>query len=223
MNRANGVLETPLLRDLDQFETRDGVSHAFVEFEAPEAILCWEPISNATEKEIRLRKLHVGLLCQEELETLHVWSKLSSGVQDSVINWGAKHKGHMQDRMAHARKGRKDKYPDLPDELTCTECGNIINIQKGVLAQRITKLGVLADDYIKSYKCKGCNKTDYTGVPDQMECGCGHIQKYLPSAMVAMAKKKGISVEDMVSGYACQTCNPTKGRKKGSKNNKNKK
>ena len=51
--------------------------------------------------------------------------------------------------VPHARKGRKDKYPELPDELTCTKCNKTITIQKGVLAQRITKLGVLADDYIK--------------------------------------------------------------------------
>jgi hypothetical protein len=163
-----------------------------------------------------LKLSFVSLLEQEALEALHVWPKLSPEIQDGVTKWADQHKGEMRDRMAHARKGRKDKYPELPDELTCTKCSKTINIQKGVLAQRITKLGVLADDYIKTYRCKGCNKTDYTGVPDQMECACGHVQKYAPAAMVAMAKKKDMSVEDMVSGYQCQKCNPTKGRRKKS-------
>jgi len=55
---------------------------------------------------------------------------------------------------------------------------------------------------------------DYTGVPDQLTCKCGHVQKYSKYQILKNAEAKGLSVDEYVNSYQCQKCNPTKGRRR---------
>ena len=210
MNRYHDALNNAPFLELDQIKDRHGEVMAFVEFQKPNRMIVWVPIAD---KEVVLRAYNVTRFEQPILEEVKVWKKLSEEIQGHVINWGEEHKEEMRDRMAHARKGRKEKYPELPDELVCSKCGKPTKIQKSQLAKRIEKKGVIAADYIKDYTCRSCTKKNYEGMLDKLVCKCGYEVKYHPSMIIKMAEKKGISVEELAASYQCQTCNPTKGRK----------
>ena len=214
MNEHADILNNKPFENHTKFEDRKGDIYAFVKFYAPDKILCWEPMESRLGNAASLRKFRVINLDQKILEELDVWKQLAKEQQDKVMNWNSEHKELVQERMEKARTGRKDKYPDLPGELTCNKCKKVTVIQKSVLAQRIEKQGVLADDYVRDYICKGCNKADYTGMPDKLVCACGFEVTYHPSMIAKMAEKKGMEVEEFVSAYVCQTCNPTRGKHK---------
>lgn len=222
MNDHSGIFNSICFKDLTRMEDRHGEILAFVKFQDPNRVLCWAATSSGADRGAVLRVYDIIRFEQPVLEGMKIWDKLSPEIQEEVINWNSDHQEEIRQRQKRdqylgqnkPRVGRKQKYPDLPDELVCTKCQKPTKVQKSVLAARIEKKGILADDYVKSYVCRGCNKKSYEGMLDKLSCTCGFEVKYHPSMIVKMAEKKGMTVEDFAAGYKCQKCNPTKGRKK---------
>jgi hypothetical protein len=204
--------------DYVRFEDKQGHEYFFVRLVKKYWLLSWRKEADTRYSCIGLRPEQVEI---DVLKDLQVWAKLDKKLQEQIGQAVEKHQTAITAKMAKARSKRRNKYADVPREYVCQKCGKSQSIPPGTVMNRVRKLGILLDDYIKRFYCQKCKPTkgrqkkDYGNVPDKLVCKCGHTVKYHPSMIIATAKKKGLSVENFVKSYQCQKCNPTKGRKKG--------
>ena len=214
---------------LDQFKDRLGRQLHYSSFHFPCHLICWEVMrDNGTSGTAICRPVHVKDVNDETLKLFGIWDQLSSEYQDAVTNFGKSveqaernERQAVIERLGKARSARQPKYPNIPKELTCISCGGIVQQAPSKTASICRNKDILLVDYIKGFQCSECNpsvrgrqaKRSYEGIPDQLVCKCGKVQKYHQSAIIATAKRKGITIEELIKSYQCQTCNPTKGRK----------
>jgi len=216
------------IEHLDQFTDRLGRKLHYSSLHLPCHLICWEVTQdNGTSGKAFCRGVHVKLVDEETLKIFKVWNRLSSEYQAKVTNFGQsveqvgrEERRAVIEKLDKARSARKQKYPNVPKEITCIGCGEVIQQAPSKTAATCRNKDILLVDYVKGFKCSKCNppvrgrkaKQSYEGIPDQLVCKCGKVQKYHPSSVIATAKRKGITVEKLVKSYQCQACNPTKGR-----------
>jgi len=219
-----------MLEDKDKLITVDGIACYVIGFKAPDNISCWIFKGKQYDSySLNSDFMNVRDFELESLKVSSVWGQLSKELQGEmergVVEEQAAAKEQVEDRMEVARRGRRNKYPNIPREITCVKCTKVDTVVPSVIGKRVEKLGVTIEDYVKGYQCSVCSprkrgkaKKDYGDVPDQLICKiCKKVTKYHPSAIIATAKRKGLTVKKLVEKFECQTCNPTRGRKKGVK------
>jgi hypothetical protein len=171
---------------------------------------------------------HLGIvkaarLTSDILKRLNVWDKLDNETRIEMEKIEADPNYVINTRMEKAKKGRRNKYPNVPKEIACIECGQTIKMQASLLVKRAEKWAngnvlLTVFDFIKQFKCQSCNPSKGrkgTGKckPTELICKCGNKIIYPMNVLKKRAEKKGITVEKLISSWVCQTCNPChKGR-----------
>jgi hypothetical protein len=165
----------------------------------------------------------------DNLKFLGIWDGLSQELKDTLVRLDNGDVEVAQARMEHARKHRRNKYPGVPDQVVCCNCGKEQKMAPSMIVARAEKIakekGIICtpEDYIKGFKCQKCcptkgRKPSHNLPPKvELKCKCGASVTYPASIALKFAEKKGLTVEAYVKGYECQKCHPTKGRKKGKK------
>jgi hypothetical protein len=224
---------------MTEFEDRQGDTLLFSQFKAPCYLIVWKIIRDSGgQGEGYCKGLHVKHVDEEALKYLGVWSKLSKKIQSEVQDFerieAAKKEAEreaMREQMGKARKARRQKYPDIPKELTCTKCGEVVEQAPSATAATMRRKGLLLNEFLKTYECRTCNPPvrgrqidpKYAHLPKEIEvvCSkdCGYKRTVARSNVIAAAKKKGLEVEKYLKTYECQKCNPTKRKRKAPKTN----
>ena len=208
--------------DYDSFETKNGKTYYLVNFVKPDNLLVWQDGETnygcSTAFCSSLKVVHVE---PEELKRLKVWDKLSKETQEKIVNHIDEHKQAKVDRMGHARRGRKEKFPNIPENLTCCKCGEVEKAYPSQTAKKIEKLDVTVEKYLEEYECGVCQprtrgrKANPKNVPTDLVCKCGNKVTYPLNMIVKRAEDKNMNVTELIEGYRCQSCCPIKrGRKK---------
>lgn len=163
----------------------------------------------------------------EVLKKFNIWDCLSDEIKHRVEFHDAQDKQEVIDRMAKARRGRRQKYENVPKELTCTQCKCTVELAPSKIAKTVEKLGILLVDYVANFKCKRCNppvrgkkpNPEFAALPKELVCKCGAKIKLNPYQLKAKSEKLGTTIQKLIEDYACQTCRPTKlgGKKKSTK------
>ena len=214
-----------LLDDYKKFESNEGETYSFVRFLKPDRLLVWQELdsTDGMHHDV-ISKLRADYVGSATLQELGVWNSLAKSMQELILDDESMHKEHIHGKMEKARSSRRQKYPNIPRELTCTLCKKVIKTVPSALAKKLDKLDLAVEKYAETFECSVCSPKrrgreakDYGGVPDKMVCSCGHIQNYHPSMIIKMAMKKGKTVEEFVKDYHCQSCVPSRGRKKKNK------
>ena len=214
------------------FETR-GESFEIFKYLPPDKIFVWDKSIKAKKNDwtgmgggnfelIRVLKLQDIEL--EVLKNMKVYPMLSNEVKAALENHVYIDKSSKVELMAKARAGRKTKYTNIPSELTCIECGNTVESNRGKVARIVEKEGGLLIDYIAKFKCKKCAPVKHRGkqanplyanLPKELVCKCGAKVGLNPFSLKAKADRLGITMQEAIENYACQVCAPSrKGRTK---------
>jgi len=203
--------------DQQVFELANGRKFSFVRFIPPKKLLVWE--------DMVCKGLDVNDVDVETLKAINVWDSLPVEIQNTIAIRKVDEVKEVHELMAKARASRKQKYENIPKELTCIQCKCTIEVVPSQLAAKVNKKGILLVDYIANFKCKRCDppvrgkkaNPIYANLPKQLVCKCGKSINVSPYALVSRAKDKGVTIEQFVAGYQCQVCNPTKGKGKRGK------
>lgn len=227
-------MQTKQIDDVDiswpTFFSRSRKEFKFIRFEAPDILRVNRDSVKAGEHHESFYNLKVHDVDIDNLKFLDVWDQLSKDLQEKLIKGDEEVVVEAQERMEHARKHRRNKYPNVPHEVTCKNCGVVQKMSPGMIVARAEKIAkeksnnlYTAEDYIKAFICQKCNPTKGRkpshNLPPKIElkCKCGKTVLYPAAVALKFATKKGLTIEKYISTYQCQTCNPTKGRKKGKK------
>lgn len=199
--------------DQQTFELANGRKFSFVRFIPPNNLLVWE--------DMVCKGLDVHDVDVETLKAINVWDNLPVEVQNTIAVRKVDEVKEVHELMAKARASRKKKYENMPKEMTCIQCGNVVEIIPSQIAAKINKKNILLVDFIASFKCKRCNppvrgkkpNPEFVNLPKELVCKCGNSINISPYSLVKRAKDKKVTIEEFVAGWTCQKCNPTKGRK----------
>lgn len=138
----------------------------FVKMEGDVLMKVWEQSMEGSWHKERLGLMKVHDVGMDTLKTIGVWDSLSSEVQSEIINGVVQKnveaeaaKEELVARLAVARASRKTKYANVPKEITCTECHNVISVVPSIIAKRVENKGMMLDDYVKTFKCQKCCPT----------------------------------------------------------------
>jgi len=206
------------------FDTKNGSTLEFIKFIPPNTLEVWENKGLSKDWTACNTSICKGINVIEVepdiLRVLNVWDNLSEEIKQKVTETIIADKKDVVELMSKARASRKQKYPNLPKELTCVECKCTVEMAPSLLAKKIEKSGILAVDYIAKFKCKRCNppvrgrkpNPALAHLPTELACKCGNKINVTPSYIVQRAKIKNITPEEFVKKFVCQCCNPTKGR-----------
>lgn len=204
--------------DLDYFNAI-GRQFRFVKIHSPSVLMCWERMrsENGMEAE-RLGGLEVRSVDIDTLKFLKVWDELTEEMKKEVTEELTKETQAVHERME--KKGCRQKYSNVPRELTCTKCSSKVVIQPGLLVKRVEKVaadkGIIftVEDYLKQYICKKCGKGDrVANIPQKLTCSCGKEISVVPSILIKRVGKLGVTLENYIKNFKCQVCMPTKGKK----------
>jgi hypothetical protein len=214
------------------FISRSRKDFRFIRFEAPDILRVNRELVQAGEHYEFFYHLKVHDVDVDNLKFLGVWDKLSKDLQERLIKGDIEQEVAVNEHMEHMRKHRRNKYPNVPHEVTCKNCGVVQKMAPGMIVARAEKIAkekkiiFTAEDYIKAFVCQKCHSTKgrkpTNNLPPKVElkCKCGKTILYPAAVALKFASKKGLTVEKYISTYQCQTCNPTKWRKKGQKRGK---
>lgn len=199
----------------------------FVKMDTPDMLRVNRRIKKAGETHELFYNLGISDVDSDTLKFLGIWGGLSKEVQEQSVRIDEGGVIESANRMEHARKHRRNKYPGVQNGITCSNCGAEQKMVAAAIVKNAEKWALKnkmipdIEKWIKQWKCQKCNPTKgrrvHKDLPPKVElvCKCGAKVVY-PSAVVAKTiAKKSLTLEAYISGYRCQTCNPTKGRKKG--------
>jgi hypothetical protein len=215
--------------DLISFEALNGRKFQMVDMDSPTLIRCWECLkAEYGEYKYVLGGLDVRDVGSDTLKRLEIFDKLTPEIQKEITEGLTTKTQAVHSLMEKARSGRKNKYPDVPKELTCSKCGKKTAIQPSVLVKRVEKIaekkGVtyLMADYIKSYECQVCNpikrgrvaNPEFANIPEKMKCKCGKEVNTNVYQLKKKADKNKTTIQELIKNFVCQGCCSTIGRKR---------
>jgi hypothetical protein len=214
--------------DLTTIIDKNDTEYKLVKFVKPHFILTWKLKEVSSGERTHICKgIKVTDFTPEELTKHDLWDKISAKNQKLVHNVIKEETDSVKNRLEKARSLRKEKYPHIPKELTCTVCNDKIKIQPSVIAKRIETKKILIDDYIKNYKCIKCGgrgrtkNIEFAKLPKTIKCKCGKEVLTNAAQLKIKASKNKTTIEELIKNFSCQSCSPSKrGRKKGKKNAK---
>ena len=167
---------------------------------------------------------HVSALSVETLKEAEIWDSIPQATKDELIRLEANGTSEAQDRMAHARNHRRQKYQGIPREVTCSICGEKQAMAPAQIIKRSDKECRSIENWMKEFKCQRCFSTKgrkpnplHAHLPKELVCACGNKAKTSPTAIISAAERRKITPEEYVKKYRCQSCHKTKGFEKGSK------
>jgi len=207
------------------FFSRSKKEFRFICFEAPDMLRVNQDIVKGGEHSEYFWNMRVSDVDVDNLKFLGVWDQLPNEMQEKLIKGDIDGENEAKTRMDHARQHRRNKYPDIPREVKCNNCGVVQKMAPGNIAARIDKLAsergiYLLDDFLKDFQCQKCRPTKGRrakhNLPPKIElvCSCGNRVSYPASIVSKTLEKKGITLEQYQSGYKCRTCKPFRGRQK---------
>jgi len=192
----------------------------FVRLDKPDNIVAWKKGIDWDGWNIgHLGIIKAGCINSDVLKRIEVWDKLDAVVRDDIEKIENDVDYVISTRMDNARRGRKNRYPNVPKEVVCVECGEKLEIQPSILVKRAEKWAkgnvlLTVFDFIKQFRCQSCYKTPRGRVstgkckPTELLCKCGNKIIYPLNVLKKRADKKGITVEKLIGGFKCQTCSP---------------
>lgn len=150
-------------RDKLIFDTKDGKTLEFIKFIPPITLEVWE--NRGLSKDWTgcntsiCKGISVTEVDPDTLKTLNIWDNLSKEIKQKVTETIMSDKKDVSELMSKARASRKQKYPNVPRELTCISCGAVVKIPPGVTAKKVEKLGILLVDFVSGFRCQSCFST----------------------------------------------------------------
>lgn len=209
------------------FLARDKQELFFVRFNAPDSLRVNKRVSKSGEVSEFFHNINVLDVDSGSLKSLGVWDSLTQDIRDTVVKLDNGDEIDKVNKMEHARKYRRNKYPGVPNTLTCVNCNVEQKMSPGLIVKNAEKMakekGILYTpaDYVAKFVCSKCNpkrrgRAPSHNLPPKVElvCKCGKKVIYPASVALKFAEKKGLKVEEYIKGYVCQVCHPTKGRHK---------
>jgi len=228
MNVVNSEVESTLIAPTKFIWA--GREFQFVRFELPDNVTAIRDITKAGEHNEYKGIIKVEKMDIEALKGLGIWDKLDKNIQERMV----KAESEPPDNLKKAWQARKEggsKYPNVPHEVTCCECGKVQKMSPGQIVKNSTKWATLnkfipdVDKWIKQWKCQECFCTPRGRKPNhnlppkvELKCKCGISVSYPASIALKNATKRGITVEKYIKDFVCQSCKNTKGRKKNNNN-----
>lgn len=165
----------------------------------------------------------------DNLKFLGVWDGLSEDVKNKIIKFDEGGVEEENIRLENARKYRRNKYVDIPDQVVCSKCGREQKMNPAIIVARSEKIAkdrnsvYTAEDYVRDFLCQKCFSTKGRKanpnalVKVELVCKCGAKVTYPGSIALKFATKKGITLDQYIKNFACQTCKPSpRGRPKKS-------
>jgi len=225
-------ITTPDVREL--FEI-DGRSYEAVKFIPPAKLLSWDKsgkvngsnwtgMSGGNTDVLRVLKLED--IEFTVLKSMKVFNVISDEVKHNLENHIHIVRDEVSDRMEKAqaaRKERKSKYENIPEEIACSVCKNMVESVPSKIAAICNKKEILLTDYLSNFKCKKCAgpvhrgrapNPEFEDLPETAKCSCGFEVKPNFYQLKAKAEKLGVTIKSLIENYKCQKCVPTKGRPK---------
>jgi hypothetical protein len=191
-----------------------------------------ERISKSGETRESFYDIPITDVSVDSLKDLELWESLTQELKDEIVKFDNSNIEEAKDRMEHARKHRRNKYPGVSDTVTCVNCNVEQKLAPSVIVARAEKIakekGIIftPEDYCKGFVCQKCfpsrrGKKPSHNLPPKIELvcirKCGKKVVYPASIVAKTIAKKGITLEQYVGNFVCQSCFPTKGRPKKSK------
>ena len=219
------------MNDVRELFENDGKSFELVKLLPPDRILCWDKTGDKSGGWTGMTGDNAELLRIVKLEdidfslikSMKVFSVLSDEVKHKLENHIRIIRDDVGDRMAKAREARKDrksKYENIPEEIACSVCKNVVESVPAKIASYCNRKEMLLVDYIKNFKCSRCADPVRKGrqpnplfanLPEELVCKCGAKVPLNAYQVKTKADKLGITMDEVVKNYACQKCVPTKG------------
>jgi len=208
-----------------------GTEFRYVRFDAPDNVVAWRQYIKSGEHFERIGILKIERIQTDSLKALGIWDKLAKETQDNLLKTEDEVPENLQ-KAWKARKAKGPKYPGVPDNITCIECGKVQKMSPGAIVKTAEKWAVKnqlipdTDKWIKQWKCQECHKTPRGRKPShnlppkiELVCikKCGKKVVYPASVVAKTIAKKGITLDFYVKNFVCQGCCNTRGRKKKSK------
>lgn len=221
-------MNTENLERIDKvIKNKNGEELTVVRFYRPNKLLVWKDMTETlSDNKEQCYSCNVNEIPVDELKRINIWDKIDNKLQKELEENNQQAKIEVVNKMEYIRSHRRNKYENIPKEITCTKCNASMTIQPSILVKRAEniskKKGIIftVDDYIKDYQCQKCRPTKgrrtNPNLPAKIElvCKCGYKVIYPHSIVKKQAEKKNLTIEKYVAGYQCQKCNPTKGRHK---------
>jgi len=138
--------------NLTSFKNKDDVTHYFVKTLKNNRVLVWKEVKDG---EHLCGELDYETVNEEILTEAGLWDEIPVKVQTKIKKVQDKKKNEIAERMAIARKKRKKKYSDLPQELVC-KCGKKIKANWSYLQKKADKMGIPAIELAEKYICQSC-------------------------------------------------------------------
>jgi len=145
------------------------------------------------------------------LKNMKVYSMLSDDVKDKLEKHIHIVRDDVGDRMAkarEARKERKSKYENIPEELTCKACLKTVEAVPSSIAAYCNRKGILLADYLKDFKCIKCKDLEKPARVEKIKlaCKCGYEVIYAASVVDKYASNNNLTREEYVASYVCRKC-----------------
>jgi len=205
------------------FTAFKGQKFRFVSMASPTLMKAWKLDYVNGWHEERLGGLDVRQVGVDILKAIKVWDLLSPEVKDEINNGLIQKIEATNNLMEKARLSRKQKYANVPRELTCTKCGKTQAVAPGMLVKKVEKIAAekkaifTVEDYVKIFVCQRCHSTkgrkanpELANLPKEVVCKCGAKVMVNIYQLNAKAKKKGTTVAELIKGYKCQKCQPAR-------------
>jgi hypothetical protein len=144
--------------DLPGLEDTDGNKFYLVDYEKPTTLTVWDsPIIKDGMNISKLRKIDLNTIGVEVLSKLSIWKEIPIEIQENLKNHVQIKREAVVGLMEKARNSRRKKYPGIPKQIKCTECGGMIDVVPSMIGRKIEKKGIMLDDYIRTYVCTLCH------------------------------------------------------------------
>lgn len=213
------------------FFTRNRQEVYFIAFESPDILRINYRAKLSGETHEFFNNLSIFDVDVDNLKFIGAWEKLSKEIQDRLVKGDEEGVIEAKERMDHARKHRRNKYPNVPDSVTCCNCGKEQKMSPGSIVKNAEKwaaknqLILDIEGWIKRWKCQRCapsprgRKSTGKCKPIELHCHkCTNIVTYPTNVLLKRAEKKNLTLEKFIEKWECQSCSPCKkGRKKKSK------
>jgi len=152
-------MSTAIFDDLPIIMDIEGNRFHLVKYHKPTTLIVWDdPKPKDGAHFSQLRRLNLADLSHEVLCKLDIWEDVPADIQEKIKNHVQIQKEAVHSLMEKARASKRRKYPNIPKQILCTECGGTIDVIPSVIAKKIEQKGIMLVDYIKGFKCPECNK-----------------------------------------------------------------
>ena len=204
-----------------------GKEFQFVRFESPDNIIAIRDIVKVGEHNEYRGIIKAERMDIETLKSLKIWEQLDKEVQERMIKGENEPPENLQ-KAWQAKKENGPKYPNIPHEVTCCECGKVQKMSPGQIVKYSTKWATRnafipdVEKWLKQWKCQECHPSKgrkaNPNLPPKviLSCKCGAKVIYPSSVALKFATKKGLTLEKYIENFVCQKCCSSKGRKANS-------